>query len=155
GSNTLIQQHDWLPEQAHEQGMQWAAELATTTASLPTWQATFRLARRLRQLTPNYPEQFEKVVAHYCELTGRDFQPFFLDFVVVWDKVKTAAGDDVLTWSFNMAEKCPYRPFPCVSPMYGTVAGMAWHLWTFREGKPFWLPRPKVAILLEATQMTV
>ena len=138
--------------QQFEQGMQWAMELADKIADLPEWDVTFRLARVLRRLADDHPEQFEQIVRAFCQKTGRslegpDWEGFYYDFLVVFEKVKLAAGDDPVEWAVEEAERNPY-PFPC-SPgvIYSAVASLSWHLSQMRRDKPFWLSQTLLANL--------
>jgi hypothetical protein len=139
---------DGLPPVSLDQAMSMAIELADGQRGVPDWRAAFDLARRLRRLTTETPEQFESAVAQFCQLTDRPFEGFWLEFLVVWERVRSAEGDDVFAWAANMAEKEPYTPSPCFGLIYQRVASIAWHLSQYRGGRPFWLPRPRLSSLL-------
>ena len=91
-----------------------ALDLATANPDLSKREASFRLVRRLRQLSEDDPEQFEQAVFAFCEKTGRPREDFWYDFLVCWPKVRTAEGEDVLSWAANMAKQKPYTPTPCL-----------------------------------------
>jgi hypothetical protein len=141
-------------EKGDEQGIQVAVELAEDKGDLPDWQAAFQLARRLRRLSADRPEQFEQAVAAFCRRAGREFEAFWYVFLHCWPKVRSAEGDDIFAWAAGKASEQPYTPSPCLGPMYKAVASIAWHLSEFTGG-PFWLPRERLASLLRTTAMTV
>jgi hypothetical protein len=138
-----------------ERAKEMAVELATSKGGLPDWQASFHLARRLRQLSADHPEQFEPAVAAFCEQAGRPFEELWYAFLHCWPKVRTAEGDDVFAWAARRAVDQPYRPSPALGTMYGAVASIAWHLAELTGEKPFWLPRERLASLLNTNAMTV
>jgi hypothetical protein len=135
--------------------MYMAVELAKCSHDQAHWQAAFDLARRLRSITNHNPEQFEHAVAEFCCITDREFEDFWLEFLVVWDRVRTAADEDVFAWAMKSAEKEPYAVNPCYCPIYGKMASIAWHLSRLRGQKPFWLPRPHLASLLNTNPMKI
>ncbi|MEW4570100.1 hypothetical protein AB1L88_19720 [Tautonia sp. JC769] len=130
------------------EGGDLAIELADTHGNAPDWQASFRLARRLRTQSADTPEQFEGAVAAFCERTGREFEPFWYAVLDAWDKVKYAEGDDVFAWATEEAARSPYPVTPCPGPRYQMVASIAYHLSRHTAGEPFWLPRERLAALL-------
>jgi len=132
-----------------------ALDLAETKGGLPDFEATFILARRLRRLAGENPEQFEGAVALFCEKTGRPFEEFWYAFLVSWPKVRFGEGEDVLTWAYELGKEEPYTPAPCLGRHYQTVASIAWHLARQAGGKPFWLPRVRIAAVLGVSANTV
>jgi hypothetical protein len=142
-------------EMKREQGVLMAGELARDKGDLPNWQAAFALARRLRALTTDNPEQFQEAVEHFCQVAGRPFEELWYDFLVCWPKVKSAEGDDVLGWAVARGKEEPYTPDPNPGALYQAVASTAWHLSTLTGGKPFWLPREPLALLLNANAMAM
>lgn len=138
-----------------EQAVRMAVGLADEKGGLPDGEAEFALARRLHQLTSDHPEQFKAAVQAYAERTGREVEPFWYAFLAVWDKVRTAEGDDVIEWAAKKAEDEPYTPYPCLGAVYARVASIAWHLSRLRGEKPFWLPLPRLADLLKTNRMNL
>ena len=139
-----------------EQGMEMALDLAETVGDIPDWEASFKLARRLRKLTDNRPEQFEAAIKAFCEKTKRPFEAFWYDYIVVWDKVKSAEGDDVLGWAMAKAKEDPYTHISCsIGALYVTIASLSWQLSRLTGGKPFWLPRKRLGELYEVAAMTI
>lgn len=146
----------------HKQDKSWGCErtvavvveLAEEDANLPLWQASFRLARRLRKLTKTAPEQFEQAVRAYCLKSGRQFDELWYDFLVTWERVETAEGDDPLTWAVEMAKTEPY-PLCSLGDLYSSIAGLAWHLSRLTAGKTFFLPRERLGELYGFSAMTI
>lgn len=147
---------DVLPlDEVSEQGIQVAVRLAETQGDLPDWKATFELARDLRELAKDHPDQFKPAVIVFCERTGRKFEEFWYMFLDCWPKVRTAKGQDVFAWAAEQAKAHPYFPVPNLGPMYEMVASIAWHLSKYTGSAPFWLPRERLASLLMTNAMTI
>jgi putative DNA primase/helicase len=139
-----------------EQAIQLAIELVKSTAGLPLWQASFRLARRLRGLTDNTPRQFEPAVKAFCEEAGRPFEEFWFSFLNDWKKVRGIEGADALALAVAKAKEEPYPHTPCSpGPLYNTIASVAWHLSRFTRGDFIQLPGERLAPLLDAKKSTV
>jgi hypothetical protein len=148
--------HEWPPRCGEiERANELAVELAEGSGQLPDWQSAFQLARRLRTLSADHPEQFEQPAKTFCEKAGRPFEEFWYVFLHCWPKVKSAEGEDVFAWAAERATKEEYTPSPCLGPMYKAVASIAWHLSQFTNGSPIWLPRERLASLLKTNAMTV
>lgn len=149
---------DALPNNDGEilQGVQMAVEFAKTHGQLPDWEASFRLARKLRRLANSHAEQFQRAVFSFCEQTNRDDVKFWLDFLVAWEKVKTAEGEGPVEWALAMAKKEPYTPTQFLkSPLVDVIASMAWHLSRMRNGQPFWMSCTRLADLLNVHKTTI
>jgi putative DNA primase/helicase len=138
-----------------ERASELAVELAEGSSQLPDWQSAFQLARRLRVISRDHPEQFERSVIAYCEKAGRPFEEFWYVFLSCWPKVRSAEGEDVFAWAAERAKSEEFTPTPCLGPMYKAVASIAWHLSQFTNGKPIWLPRERLANLLNTNAMTI
>jgi hypothetical protein len=145
-------------QQESSMGVTEAIELAGTQTKLPCGVASFNLARRLRNLSDERPEQFEYAVRAFCEHTGHDFEEFWYAFLASWSKVKVKEGDDVLTWAFEMAKVHPQPPSHCPAGnkgKYALVASIAFHLAQRTDPNPFLLPCKRLAFLLGTSAMTV
>jgi putative DNA primase/helicase len=143
----------WVGEQERVRGR--VLELAREDRKLPTWKATFNLSRWLKHFADDRPEQFKEEVITYCTEAGREFEEFYLDFLVGFPKVHTKEGDGALGWAKTQAETHPYTP-PCsISPLYDKLAGMAWHLSKLNKGNPFVFPQPQLAQTLGSNKMKV
>jgi putative DNA primase/helicase len=126
-----------------------AIELADSCGDAPDWEASFSLARRLRTLSEDNPEQFEEAVRAFCLRSERPFEEFWYAFLDCWEKVRTAEGEDVLAWAAKEAKKSPYTPTPCPGLLYATTASIAFHLSRHTNPEPFLLPVERLAALLE------
>jgi hypothetical protein len=161
--NQTIQDQPGIKDTAHkwpsfcreiERAKELAVELAGESGQLPDWQSAFQLARRLRTLSADHPEQFEQAAKAFCEKAGRPFEEFWYVFLHCWPKVKSAEGEDVFAWAAERATKEEFTPSPCLGPMYKAVASIAWHLSQFTNVRPIWLPRERLALLLKTNAMT-
>lgn len=132
-----------------------AEDLADTNGSLPDWQASFTLARRLRCLREDHPELFRSAVEAFCRRSERDFTAFWYAYLAAWPKVMLAEGTDVFAWATGRADEHPIRPEPDFGKEYAKVASIAFHLADYRAGQPFWLPVERLAALLNVSAMTV
>jgi putative DNA primase/helicase len=133
------------------EALELAVELAAKEGAAPDWVASFKLARRLRTLSVDEPEQFEMAVEAFCEAAGRDFEPLWYAFLDCWGKVRHAEGEGELVWAAEQAEKYPYplANYPgrkC--DQYKKLASIAYHLSCLTAPRPFWLTRERVAPLL-------
>ena len=135
-------------EDRQGKAVELALKLATEVGDAPIWETSFRLARRLRTLSDDQPAQYEAAVRAFCEKTGQDYEEFWYGFILSWDKVKMAEGDDVLTWAANMAEAEPYPLSSCLGPTHGRIASIAWHLSHHTAPGPFFLPVLRLRDLL-------
>ena len=130
-------------------------DLAEADCKLPTWKAAFNLARRLRTLAVDHPEQFESEVNMYCERADRDFDEFFAEFLVVWDVVRKPEGDNVLAWAKRRNEEQPWVPCLSKGRYYSVVGGIAYHMNTIQPGEAFWLHQEGIARLLGVSQKSI
>src|SRR5262249_42595664 len=130
-------------------------DLAGAHKNAPVWRASFALARRLRTLADDHPEQFEAAVLAFCEKTGHDFEEMWYDFLACWEKVKIAEGIDILGWALARAKAEPYQAIPSFGAKYALLASTAWHLAQHTHPAPFWLPCKRLGALLGCTPMTV
>ncbi len=136
------------------QGLHMAIELAGELGHTPCWESSFILARRLRRLADDRPEQFEKAVGEFCTRTGQDFDELWYAYLACWDKVKVCEGEDVFAWAAQMAERQPLQFDPALRPLYNRVGSVAWHLAGLTYPRPFWLPRERLAPLLGVSAQT-
>src|SRR5262249_37313605 len=144
-----------LSDADSERAKQIAEELAPSHKTDHIFQAAFVLARKLKGISPGDPTRFEPAVAHFCELAGRSFDEFYISFLRIWNRVRQADGEDILAWAHAKAIREPY-PLPVrLTPMAQIVCSMAWHLSVMQGNSPFFLPRPKLAELLDATPQTI
>jgi hypothetical protein len=136
-----------------------AQRLAGEEGGLDVWTDHFDLARALHTVSDQGPDPFEKVVRTYCELTGHDFDEFWLYFLGGWDKVRLGEGDDRLKWALRQAQAHPVdnlRPERARLGPYRTLASMAYHLSQVRRGQSFQLPIcDRLASLLTLSKMTI
>lgn len=132
-----------------------ALKLADERGNAKVYESSFDLARRLRTLSDDHPEQYEAAARAFCEKTGQDYEHFWYAFNASWPKVRMAEGDDILAWAFNMAKAEPY-PLPlCLGPAHGHIASMAWHLSRHTNPEPFFLPVKRLKVLLDAKHLMV
>lgn len=141
--------------QGKDIGVEEALELADNQKGVPCELAAFNLARRLRRLSADHPEQFKLAVQAFAQQTGHDPETLLYAFMACWTKVKTKEGDDVLDWAFQMAKTHPCTPNPCFGEKYALVASTARHLAERTHPKPFLLPCQRLASLLGTSAMTV
>ena len=95
------------PPEVIQQAIVMGSELSVSIHSLPDWQSTFRLARKLKSVWQGEPEALEDAVKVFCEKANRPFEDFYIAFLDVWDKVRFAEGDDVFKWAVHEAERAP------------------------------------------------
>jgi len=143
-----------------EQAVEMVCELAQNLGRAPDWDATFRLARRLRRLTDRNPEQFQDALRLFCEKTGRPtegdrWEEFYTQFQVIWEKIEKADGDDPVDWAIDKAKETPYPLEKSPGRAYTEIAGLAWHLSKLTHGKPFFLGRDKLARALNGYPMLI
>jgi putative DNA primase/helicase len=156
GVRSCIHEHAGRREEdLVEQGRGMAADLAAGLGRTPCWEASFALARRLRRLADDRPERFEPAVAEFCKLSGRDMDELWYAYLSCWTKVRMAEGDDVFAWAAKMAEDEPLQFNPALRPLFDRVGSIAWHLAGLTYPDPFWLPRERLAPLLNVSAMTV
>lgn len=151
------------PAEVVEQARQLARDLAETAGPLADREATFALARRLRTLADDKPQQFGSAVRLYCELTGRPTEgvawgDFYYDYLVAWEKVRWKEGETSLIRARALARQQPYT-LPCsVEPLDELtvdIAGLAWHLSKQKGNKPFQLTRELLAELYGVSPMSI
>lgn len=124
-------------------------DLVNTHGNSPNWYVAFLFVRKLRNLSQDHPKQFEKAIRLFCELTNREFEQLWIDYLSCWPKVILAEGEDILSWAAKMAED---YPFPMVQnhvgERYQKLASIAWHLSYVNKNKHFCLPRERLAQIL-------
>jgi hypothetical protein len=154
-SRVAVQQGE--PRQGGQGDAMRAIELALDLAGrdIPEYRRPFDLARRLRTMSAEDPFQFEPAVRAFAERTGDDPETFWLSFYDVWDRILKPEGDDPLAMAAGEADRTPYTPSPCVSPIYAKFASIAWHLALIRGEEPIFLPQARLAELLDTSQRTV
>jgi hypothetical protein len=132
-----------------------ASELSESIHSLPDWESSFRLARKLKAVWQGEPETLEDAVKVFCEKANRPFEDFYIAFLDVWDKVRFAEGEDVFEWAVSEAERSPLTLDYCPTGKCRFVASLAWYLAQCTYPEPFWLPRKQIAELLKSDASTV
>jgi hypothetical protein len=143
------------PHEVIQQAIVMGSELSVSIHSLPDWQSTFRLARKLKSVWQGEPEALEDAVKVFCEKANRPFEDFYITFLDVWDKVRFAEGEDVFEWAVGEAEREPLALNYCPTGNYRFVASLAWYLAQCTYPEPFWLPRERIAARLGTVPSTV
>lgn len=131
-------------------GVQEALDLASKFGKNADWyRAMFALARRLRCLSDDHPEQFKPAVKVFCLHTGIDVDLGWDHFQSCWPRVRVKEGEDVLAWAVALARKEGLRQ------PYDMVESVARHLASRFAPASFILPVAKLATLLNTSQMMI
>ena len=75
--------------------------------------------------------------------------------LVAWDKVTLPAGQDVLAWAKEMAERKPVKVARSPGHTYSLLLSMAYHLSQFTSPKSFFLPVERLAALFQTNLMKI
>jgi hypothetical protein len=138
-----------------QEAVRLAVDLADTLGPQPVWRSSFVLARRLRCVWEGEPEAMEKAAHAFSERAGCPAEEFYLAFLDCWPKVKFREGEDIFAWAARRVEAEPIQLDYCPTPKYGLVASLAWYLGQYQHPETFWLPRERVAELLDTDPSTV
>lgn len=144
----------------YRQGLEELAEDCQTTTE--RWEPLFRLARRVKRLTVDTPmtlETLRETFAFFYPLVpmlrNDDREACWLEYLAHWLTVHTPEDSSTLEVALDLAREQPIEPIPNFGELYQLVASLAYHLQILRGGEPIFLPREKLATMLNTSAMTI